>query len=172
MDFAELATKCRKQKGMSAIHTNDMTLCFDPGHTTGWALFEGFRLHDSGELVTEPIEIAVESIRDLFNNCAPDIVVIEDYRVYRWRQKHHVGSEMLTTRVIGVIETFCVTEYIPDVYKQPASVAKKFCTDKKLREWGFYKPGQKHTRDAIRHGCYFLIFGAVDRKQQKGVTVG
>ena len=43
-------------------------------------------------------------------------------------------------------------------HKQMASTAKTFATDKKLREWGFWERGMRHARDAIRHGCYFLLF--------------
>jgi hypothetical protein len=39
-----------------------------------------------------------------------------------------------------------------------ASQAKAFVTDQKLKEWGFWKEGMRHSRDAIRHGLYFLLF--------------
>lgn len=42
--------------------------------------------------------------------------------------------------------------------KQMAVTAKNFCTDDKLKQWGFWQAGQKHARDSIRHGCYFLLF--------------
>ena len=168
MDFAELATKLHEQKGTPIP---GMTLCFDPGHTTGWALFGLMNLFGSGEVDTSDIATATKHIAELFKTAVTH-VVIEDYRIYRWRREQHVGSDMLTTRVIGCIETICVMEGITNIIKQPAHTAKGFCTDKKLKEWGFYKPGKKHARDAIRHGCYFLLHGAIERKQRKGVTVG
>lgn len=172
MDFDDLARAIHKQKGSPLPDPHCVTLCFDPGHTTGWAAFAGTSLTNAGEIVTKPIEAAVSNVDNLIETYTPDIVVIEDYRIYKWRAKHHVGSEMLTTRVIGCIETLCVINGISPIIKQPAHVAKKFCTDSKLRAWVMYRPGQKHARDAIRHGCYFLLHGAVDKKQRKGVTVG
>jgi hypothetical protein len=36
-----------------------------------------------------------------------------------------------------------------------AGLAKTFATDDKLEAWGFWKRGQKHARDAIRHAVYW-----------------
>jgi len=36
-----------------------------------------------------------------------------------------------------------------------AGLAKTFANDDKLEAWGFWRKGQKHARDAIRHGIYF-----------------
>ena len=162
MDFEAFEIATRKSKKTTRfVKPDTITLCFDPGHTTGFATFCGINLVESGELVTKPIDIAVRSMERIFNHFEPDIVVIEDYRVYKWKTEHHGGSELLTTRVIGCIETFCVLNFVEHVIKQPAHIGKGFCTDKRLREWGFYKKGERHARDAIRHGCYFLLFGAV-----------
>ena len=35
--------------------------------------------------------------------------------------------------------------------------AKGFVTDAKLKEWGLWQDGLRHSRDAIRHGIYFLV---------------
>lgn len=42
---------------------------------------------------------------------------------------------------------------------QGAGIVKTFCNDEKLKGWGFWKVGERHARDAIRHGAYFLIAG-------------
>lgn len=49
-------------------------------------------------------------------------------------------------------------------YHQPISIdyqmavqAKGFVTDERLKEWGFWLPGMRHSRDAIRHGIYWLL---------------
>jgi hypothetical protein len=36
-----------------------------------------------------------------------------------------------------------------------AGLAKGFATDDKLKAWGFWQPGQRHARDAIRHALNF-----------------
>lgn len=177
MDFNELAQKVHQSRG-TTMPVGKAVLCFDPGHTTGWAMFlpvDGvYGLHCSGEIDTDDMEKAPDAIGDLIDTFSPHIVVIEDYRVYKWRAKHHAGSTLLTARVIGCIETLAYIEPVEHIYKQPAHIAKGFCDDAKLREWGFYVEGEKHARDAIRHGCYFLLFGAIKRKdrQQVGPTVG
>lgn len=145
-------------------------LALDPGHTTGWAVFHEYKLYCSGEVDTSEIDTAVQELKPLFDTFVPHTIVLEDYRVYRWRQKQHVGSELMTTRVIGCIETLSSLDSIP-VYKQPAQVAKSFCKDTKLKAWGIYKPGERHARDAIRHGAYFLINGPL-RKQDRNKSVG
>ncbi len=172
MDFVELATKLRAQKDLPEIHPRHSTLCFDPGHTTGWAHYEGFALGRSGEIDTNDIAKATNEVELLISEFAPEMIVIEDYRVYKWRAKHHAGSDMLTTRVIGCIETLAIMSHYPHVIKQPAHIAKGFCTDKKLREWGFYRKGEKHARDAIRHGAYYLLFGALKKADKAKLTVG
>jgi hypothetical protein len=171
VDFLTLSEKA----GRNPDYQDFPILCFDPGHTTGWAFFEERKLVQSGEIDTTSIPNCVENASNLFNQFMPSVVVMEDYRIYRRRQKQHVGSAMLTTRVIGCLETLAVQQVneMPEIVKQPAHVAKGFCTDKKLKEWDMYDTGLKHARDAVRHGCYFIMFGAI-RAQDKsgGVTVG
>ncbi len=171
MDFQEL-TKHVQQKKLSE-HRYKHIVAFDPGHTTGWAYFFDAVLMDSGEIDTTSISNCIENAQHVFHTCRPEIVVMEDYRVYKWRQKQHVGSEMLTTRIIGCLETLAIQDFVNHVVKQPAHIAKGFCSDKKLKEWGMDKPGMRHARDAIRHGCYYILFGAVRKEDQHGgVTVG
>ncbi len=173
VDFDEYARRIPRRGGTPPITDTSSTLCFDPGHTTGWALFIGLSLAESGEIDTRSIEQAAAQIGYLMGDYSPDTVVLEDYRVYKWRAKHHAGSNLLTARVIGSIETLAVIHSVGIIIKQPAHIAKGFCSDKKLREWGMYVKGEKHARDAIRHGCYFLLFGAIKQKdRQVGPTVG
>ena len=172
MDFPTLASKARQNKGLDQIDPNHITLVFDPGHTTGYALFKGYNLVQYGEIRTEPIEVAITELTQMFNDTDAHSIVVENYRIYKWRAKHHAGSEVLTTRVIGVIETLSMQANIWPIIKQPAHIAKGFCTNEKLRTWGYYQTAAKHANDAIRHGCYYLAFGAIEQKQKKGITVG
>ena len=177
MDFNELADTVHKQRGLESYGKTTL-LAFDPGHTTGWAAFipkDGvLEVSAWGEIDCTDIAKATKGIATILSMYDPHIVVMEDYRVYSWRAKHHAGSNLLTARVIGCIETLACMSMITRVYKQPANIAKKFCTDTKLREWGFYQRGSKHVNDAIRHGCYFLIFGPIKQsdRDQVGPTVG
>ncbi len=87
----------------------------------------------------------------------PKLVIIEDYRVYSWKAKEHSWSDMHTSRLIGAIETLCTFDSITPT-KQMAGSVKGFCSDKRLREWGFWLTGQQHARDAVRHACYYILF--------------
>lgn len=173
MDFEELLFAVNADTPERLVRLKESTiLCFDPGHTTGWAVFKGAALADSGEIGTHSIEEVLENAYPLIDEHEPWVVVMEDYRVYKWRAKHHVGSELLTVQVIGAIAMLCTQLQVNDLIKQPAHVAKGFCTDKKLKEWGYHQPGMRHARDAIRHGCYYHLFGAVQKKDKIGSTVG
>ena len=166
MKFLELTRKLDKRGNISV-------LAFDPGHTTGWAMFENGTLHECGEIDTSDMITAVKEIDLIIGSYSPTVVVMEDYRVYRWRAKHHIGSELLTVQVIGAIQTIAIQEGITDIFQQPAHIAKGFCTNAKLQEWEFYQEhGDKHANDAIRHGCYYLLFGPIQKKDKQRGIVG
>jgi hypothetical protein len=173
VDFKELVDSVRVAKGTDPNRLKDQhVLCFDPGHTTGWAVFYNNELLESGEIQTKSQIDVLTNADPLYGRYKPTVVVMEDYRVYKWRKDHHVGSEMLTTQVIGGLELLAVQNWIYHIIKQPAQVAKGFCTDKKLKDWGFWQSGERHARDAIRHGCYYILFGSVQKKDKGGSVVG
>ena len=134
---------------------------FDPGETTGFAIFErtdgNTTLVHAQQLVTWPLEKGIPALHDAFA-CSPKHVVYEAYHIYKWRLAEHTYSEVPTIQLIGIIKYLCIIRDIPYT-KQTALVGKSFCTDRKLEHWGLYQPGLVHARDAIRHGCQFLIFG-------------
>ncbi len=134
-------------------------LCFDPGKTTGWCVFVDGQLDHWGQLPEcyDDNNIDVQSMIDLFEEEQPDFILYEDYKVYSHKLDRHTFNPVFTVRLIGAIETWAQMNNIP-THKQMASTAKTFATDKKLREWGFWERGMRHARDAIRHGCYFLLF--------------
>lgn len=134
-------------------------LCLDPGKTTGWCLFEDGHLTKWGQVddCYDDKNINVKGLTDLFNELQPDFILYEDYRVYNNKLDRHSFSPVMTVRLLGVIETYCQMNNIP-THKQMATTAKNFCTDAKLEQWGFWQRGMRHARDAIRHGCYFLLF--------------
>lgn len=146
---------------------------FDPGATTGVAIYRGIRLHKAAQLNTSDPEQALASFSDFFAEGQFTEVVMEDYRVYANRIEQHAGSSLQTPRLIGMLETLCMQRKIP-FHKQPAGVAKQFCTDLKLKEWGMYAPGQRHARDAIRHATYYILFPPKTRTSDniRQVTLG
>lgn len=86
------------------------------------------------------------------------MVIYENYRVYAHKLERHSNSEVYTLRLVGVIEYLCDVKHKIPYYNQMAQQAKGFVTDDKLKKWGYYRQGLRHARDAIRHGCYFLLF--------------
>jgi hypothetical protein len=150
-------------------------LCLDPGETTGWAVFEKSKLVRWGQIRTvENEEILWHNVNELFQAYCPDFVVCEDYRIYAHKLARHSFSPVLTLRLIGGIDLMCnlgwyvledasvhgniYERYTCPIHYQMATQAKGFVTDEKLQEWGFWQEGMRHSRDAIRHGCYFLLF--------------
>lgn len=132
-------------------------LALDPGETTGWAVFKDGVLANYGQLPTHTVEASVPIIMNLLEEYEPTKLVYEDYKVYGWKTQSHAWDSLHTPRLIGNIQTLCVLQNIP-ISAQMAQHAKQFCTDSKLKMWGYYKPGMKHARDAIRHGCYYILF--------------
>lgn len=129
-------------------------LALDPGDTTGWSFFEEGMLSDAGQVPGER-----QNIGRLLLLHQPGVVVCEEYRIYGNKAMEHVGSTVPTLRLIGALELLCEQQEIPLTF-QSARDAKGFVTDPKLRQWGYYRQSLGHGTDSIRHGCYYLLFGA------------
>lgn len=144
-------------------------LALDPGETTGWCLFkQGQLFHWGQQDCKKPgYKTAIpdgNAILKLFADTQPTVVVCEDYRIYAQKSETHIGKTLFTPKLIGMIDLHCEMQNLPVTY-QMASAAKGFCKDDKLKRWGFYEEGLKHSRDAIRHACYFLLFNNRGAKQ-------
>lgn len=142
-------------------------LAFDPGETTGWSFFQAnadqsIRMTHCGQEKTWPQSDMVKGITKLIDTYEPTAIVYELYAVYEWKAESHSWSQVPTLHIIGCIETLCIQRGIP-FYTQTAQIAKNFCTDKHLELWGLYQKGQKHARDSIRHGTFFLLFGQTNK---------
>lgn len=160
MKFEEMLRRVRKKdKDWSPPHK---LVALDPGKTVGWAEFINGRLHCVQEvyLGDEPKYALLIKQMEL---AKPDVVVCEDYKIYSWKAASHSWESLYTPQLIGAIRLYCEQAQLW-LHLQMANTAKGFCKNKKLREWGYYEKGLKHGRDAIRHGCYWLLFN----KQWKG----
>lgn len=138
----------------------DLTiLAFDPGETVGWCCMKNGLLLSSGQIRTTEFTLAqVDELAALFQVFCPNIVVYERYMVYEWKTDEHAWNEVHTAQIIGILKYLALRARIP-VVGQTAQIAKQFCTGEKLENWGFWKKGERHARDAIRHACYFSLFG-------------
>jgi hypothetical protein len=143
-------------------------LALDPGETTGWSLWTSTQEHiillDSGQLKTWPMDAATDGLWKLLIDHQPNFITYEAYNVYSWKRDQHVGSDVPTIQVIGCIQTLARMRSIP-MNTRNAQTAKTFVTDDKLRAWGFYSRGQRHSRDSMRHGLYYIMFGHKDDKE-------
>lgn len=163
LEFTELMYNVRRKKEKTWDPPKKI-LALDPGETTGWATFVDGELQKSGEVGQND---SLMDVMRLIDREQPTTIVVEAYRIYSWKADTHSWSDLFTPRLIGAIELKCIQNKIP-MYTEMAQGAKNFCTNKKLKSWGYYKKGARHARDAIRHGCYWLVFG----KKEKDITRG
>ena len=157
MTFEELYLRMQKDKRPPKV-----MLCLDPGHTTGYSVFIKGSLAHWGQIETitevdSKLVLQWTPLIELFSLYEPTLVVYEDYRVYEHKLEQHTHSGVETLRLIGGI---ILWSWIKNVKTAThlAQEHKGFCTDKKLESWGYYKKGLRHSRDAIRLGCYHLLF--------------
>lgn len=128
-------------------------LALDPGDTTGWCVFDGGELNRADQMPGTPLNIA-----KLIDAAKPDVVVIEEYRIYGWMTQQHAWSDVPTLRLVGAAELACAERGVALVKQSPKNV-KPFCTDEKLKRWEIFQTRRKHANDAIRHAAFFLLFG-------------
>lgn len=143
-------------------------LVLDPGETTGYVIFSANPLSawliESGQFETWPFDVCVKKLSSLFDEFSNSFdhgtqrVLYESYNIYAHKLERHTHSSVPTIQIIGCIQTLCAQHGWSPI-TQTAQIGKSFCKDEKLRSWGFYQQGKKHARDAIRHGCNFLLFG-------------
>lgn len=157
MDFDTLYSGVRKEGALE----NFRVLSFDPGETTGVCLLvreEGHtKLAIRGQLDTKDLKSGPSELQYMVENTQPTFVVFEDYKVYGWKAKNHAWSELHTPKLIGALEYILNSKDIPFT-KQSAQQGKSFCKDEKLKEWGFYVAGLRHSMDAVRHACQAVLF--------------
>ena len=149
----------RKYKGEGASKLPERLLCLDPGETTGWCVFTKGELTHWGQALTmnkQTQMIDWDKVHGLIETIEPTQIVCEDYRVYSHKLDRHAFSKVPTLRIIGGFEYGAWLSGIP-IHYQMAFQAKGFVTDAKLKEWGLWQDGLRHSRDAIRHGIYFLV---------------
>ena len=154
--YNEFLTRLHMKKPQPIIWPK-CVMALDPGETTGIAIFKDNTLFFANQLNTSNNELSMANLESAINIHKPNIIVYEDYVVYGWKSKSHSWAELHTPKLIGMIEALASIHRIP-TYKQLAQQPKSFCTDEKLKSWNMYAKGQKHARDAIRHGTYYLAF--------------
>ncbi len=140
-------------------------VAFDPGGTTGFSRFGDGKLTHRGQ-ITAYNYLAVEQVIDLHQ---PQVVVVEEYVLYPWARKQQTWSDFPESRMIGAIELMCLKRKIRLVMQTPAD-AKNWCTDAKLKSWGYFHATMQHANDSVRHGTYWLLYRG--KRNRPAPTVG
>lgn len=142
----------------------------DPGHTTGFACIEIVK----GKVVSAfTSSIAWESRMAMLHRLlvlharpdgasalpAPEVLVIEDFRLYATHASAQVGSNFPSVNVIGATQALLWSRTldlgrkpIKDVYQMASSIARI-----QLPLSVIEKTKTQHERDAISHILYYLI---------------
>ncbi len=153
-----------------------LTLCVDPGETTGWAIFKGpllvaagqtpmwefadevYDYFDGGNVLFAKKSVYIrEGMEDHLNDKITNIVC-EDWRLYPDKLKSLAWDQCRTARLIGAL-TLVTRVFRLGWYLQPAAIKNAAVTAG--AEELFYRPlhENRHQNDAIMHGVYFSVFG-------------
>lgn len=142
------------------------SITFDPGGTTGWAVFAVWRsaMYDSAEKIldnlafwsagqfTGPESEQVDSMMALVEAWDDDAVITnEDFIL----QQFSMARDLLApVRINAKFEDrlYVAGQEHRLSYQMP-SLALRSVSDERLKVWGFWNPlkGQEHARDAVKH---------------------
>jgi len=143
-------------------------LALDPGYTIGYALVDY-------EPPTAPVIIqaaqiglgmnikrtsfewrTVSMVVASFSDLEPDVIVIEDYRLYFNKALSQVGSRLLTSELIGAICQEAAISEIP-VIRLMAGVKRNWPIARMNSRYPAYKVVPKpHALDALLLALYYI----------------
>lgn len=127
-------------------------LSFDPGKTTGWAMFDG-----NGQIIQYG-QASLDELIDLTEEWARvwpiSTIIYESFVLFRHKARQQTGSKMEASQAIGIIKTLA--------RKTDATLVEQDPTIKSLaQKWTQLKPigdhAHSHWVDAFNHGAYWLI---------------
>lgn len=148
----------------------DVIAWFDPGTTTGGALYDIMANHfDSKQYSPEELPVAVEALCLAYR----DRLMI-GYELYVQTPRPRAGSSAKPSNdAIAVIDQACARHGIPQIKGQPSSARMAKSTVVFLRRLGWYRPGQGHANDAACHLFRHLIrMKPVPEKVRAGLPAG
>ena len=125
-------------------------LAIDPGGTTG------FVYYDENPLVhgqRDDWKAFCEMVEEWLDQSLIDQIVIESYQITSETIRKTRQYEPLM--IIGTVY-FLAGKYNVPVKLQGRQI-KAFATDTKLKNMGWWFPGQQHARDAARHLLGYLV---------------
>jgi hypothetical protein len=137
-------------------------LAFDPGGTTGWAIFcvHPDAMEGDPEIPIAPniewwtagqftggIHEQADEMVELVASWPSARLVTESFKL---RQAH---AELSPVELNAIVSWAVRPRYF--VFQNPA-LAMGMVTDDRQKDWGFWIPGKEHARDAVKHGLTFL----------------
>ena len=140
--------------------------------TTGWSLFtDNKELLNFGQIKASDYDNVYEYTQEhinLITKYTPDIVVIEDFKLYADKAKNQINSRFETPKLIGTLQFYCYKNNIPTFLQSANEVKTRWNDDILLYYNIIQKHGNKyyineilvsdHIRDSIRHGIHFTTF--------------
>lgn len=159
---------------MTLVTANTILLAIDPGNATGFAWVSA---GDDGIFVAESFgsaEVVGRHEAERYFDTAVATgyqlhVVIERFTINAGT--HTKSRQMDPLYIIGYVEGMCAKLGIPYT-EQTATQAKKFSTDHKLRQIGWYqRTPDGHANDAARHLLARIVnLGAAGREIARRVV--
>jgi hypothetical protein len=124
-------------------------LAIDPGIHNGWAIFKNGVVENLGS-----IDGVAEFDKWLHNQDNIDVVVIEDFRLFRHKAKQQIGSKFEAVQVIGLVESWA--------RRQGAKVVKQNADILAIAPKWSKMPMPKnhsvsHHVSAYNHAFYYLV---------------
>ena len=125
-----------------------ITAAFDPGLTTGYVIFDNDKPFKYGQVKFLELVTLVESLP------TPDVVVYENFELFKHKAKQQIGSKFETVQAIGIIISWCKRNGADLIEQRPTikPIAQKWT--------GMVPTGSHNTNshwiDAYNHGMYYL----------------
>ena len=124
-------------------------IAIDPGGTTGLA-FSGYGTTLAGSRERTDTFVMLEELELRAADLGPYLTfVVEEYKITARTAK--LSQQHTALEIIGCIRYFC-HKYECELVLQRPGDAKRFATDRRLKQAGFWqKGGGGHANDAARH---------------------
>ena len=143
-------------------------LALDPGHTIGFALLDYEYTVAPVIINAGQVKLVMDDGRSSFNwravslsvaqfsDFEPDVIVLEDYRVYLNKADIHIGLRCLTSELIGAICQEAAISEIP-VIRLMAGVKRNWPIARMNSRYPAYKSVPKpHALDALLLALYYI----------------
>lgn len=128
-------------------------LAIDPGKTTGWAAFD--RVEETFDSGQTDFKETCELLRTCTEQWKTELHVVSESFIITLQTVKNTQAPW-SLELIGVARYFSQFNCEEDLSLQMPSAAKRFSSDMRLKDLGWFVPGKGHANDAARHLLLFL----------------